>query len=172
MAFNLAALFISIVALTVSGVIAFGQLRTTQRANTLAIIFEGFKETRSPEFLRSIEYVLYKLRDDHPTAIPFLNLPEVAKEHVRRVGLCYDDLGKLVAYGVVDKDLILGTYGRSIHRAWKVLAPYAYREREARQRLAMIHFEDIAARASGTTPQDIHRRLGMRRLPPENQMSE
>ncbi|MFD9566037.1 hypothetical protein [Streptomyces sp. NPDC059994] len=132
------------------------------------MIFEGFRETRSPEFLDAIEYVLYHLRDEHPTAIPFLDLPDVAKAHVRRVGLFYDDLGKLVAFGVVDKDTILGAYGRTIHRAWKVLAPYVYQEREARQRLAMIYFEDIAERALRTTPEDVHRRLGLRRLPPED----
>lgn len=48
----------------------------------------------------------------------------------RLVSLFYDDVGKLVAHGVVDERLIIGSYGPNIVNMWEVLAPYFYRERE------------------------------------------
>jgi hypothetical protein len=43
------------------------------------------------------------------------------------VALFYEDVGKLVAHGVVDERLIVGSYGPNIVNMWEVLAPYFYR---------------------------------------------
>jgi hypothetical protein len=162
--FNTAALVISIFSLVMSGVIALRQLRSSQGANVLSIILDGFKETRTAEFSESVEYVLYHFTSAHPEHISYVDLPEPAKQHVRRIGLFYDDLGKLVAHGLVDERLVIGSYGRSVLRAWAVLCPYIYAEREKHRRLAMPYFEDLAFRAKQRTPEDVHRELGMKRF--------
>lgn len=53
----------------------------------------------------------------------------------------YDDVGRLVAHGVVD-------------------------ERAEHDTLTMPYFEDLAARARATSGAAIHAQLGLRRLPP------
>ncbi|CAL9647151.1 DUF4760 domain-containing protein [Streptomyces sp. enrichment culture] len=169
--FNAAALAISIFSLLVSGVIAWRQLRSSQGANVLSIILDGFQETRTAEFSESIEYVLYHLTSAHPERISYVDLPEPAKQHVRRIGLFYDDLGKLVAHGLVDERLVIGSYGRSVLRAWAVLFPYVRAEREKHRRLAMPYFEDLAFRASKRSPEDVHRELGMKRFPVSEAMA-
>ncbi|RPF30342.1 hypothetical protein [Streptomyces sp. TLI_185] len=166
MGFNIAALAISLTALVISALLALEQLRSTQRANRLAMIFDGFRETRTPAFRTSVEYVLYHLRDEFPNVVSYLDLPEEPKEHVRQVAFFYDELGKLVVHGAVDRDLIIGSYGLSIHRAWIAVAPYVYRERELRQRAVLPYLEHMAAVTSEITAADVHRKMKLRTLPP------
>lgn len=80
----------------------------------------------------------------------------------------YNNLGKLVAHGLVDESLIIGAYGGSLLRAWNLLAPYVYLERQEDQRNPMRYFEDLAWRVSSNRPDDVYRRLGLRALPPAN----
>ncbi|NGO09317.1 hypothetical protein G5C60_17350 [Streptomyces sp. HC44] len=166
MGLNIAALAISVVALLFSSVIAYGQLRSTQKANALAMIFDGFREGRSPEFRKSMEYVLYHLKEEFPGPISYLELPEEPKECVRRVAFFFEELGKLVVHGFVSQDLIIGSYGLSMHRAWVVVAPYVYREREIRQRVVLPYFEHMAAVTSEITAADVHRKMKLRTYPP------
>ncbi|MGW7386913.1 DUF4760 domain-containing protein [Streptomyces sp. NPDC054794] len=127
---------------------------------------DGFRESRSPDFRASVEYVLYHLRDDFPTAVSYLELPDGPKEHVRQVAFFYDELGKLVVHGVVDQDLVIGSYGRTIYQTWLAIAPYVYRERELRQRVVLPYLEHMAAVTSEVTASDIHRKMKLRLLPP------
>ncbi|WP_030204714.1 hypothetical protein [Streptomyces sp. NRRL S-87] len=163
---NVVSLIVSIVALTVSGLLALRQLRSAQSANVLAMILNGFSETRDPGYTQAIEYVLYRLRDDYPQPISYLAFAEPHKAHVRRVGLFFDDLGKLVAHGVVDEKLIIGAYGRSVLRAWTVLAPFIYQERSEHQRTPFRYFEDLAHRVHRTSPDQVYARLQLGQLPP------
>lgn len=159
-------LTVSILALAISGFFALQQLHSTQSANVLAMILNGFSETRDPTYSEAIEYVLYRLPADYPQPISYLRLTDPHKSHVRRVGLFYDDLGKLVAHGVVDERLIIGAYGRSLLRAWTILAPFIYLERQEHQRMPMRYFEDLAYRVSRTSPDAVYARIGLGLLPP------
>ncbi|MFG2823521.1 hypothetical protein ACGFX4_29360 [Kitasatospora sp. NPDC048365] len=163
---NIVSLTVSVLALLISGYLALRQLRSSQGANVLAMILDGFSESRDPAYSEAIEYVLYRLVDDYPRPISYLDLAEPHKSHVRRVGLFFDDLGKLVAHRVVDETLIIGSYGRSILRAWLILAPFIYLERQAHQRTPMRYFEDLAHRVSRTSPDAIYAELKLGRLPP------
>lgn len=140
------------------------QLRLADNSNLLPVIIDMFKETRSPEFLRSVEYIRAEL-PGHPHDNGYRHLPEEPREHIRRVGMFYDDLGKLVAHGVVDERLVLGTYHRNVQRMWEFLGPYVYSERAEHDTLTMAYFEDLAARAKATSGRAIHAELGLRRLP-------
>ncbi|WP_159074185.1 DUF4760 domain-containing protein [Streptomyces dioscori] len=163
---NLLALTVSGGAFLTSALAARRQLKLANDSNVLPVIIDAFKETRTPEFFRSMEYIRDELRDNHPTEEGYRNLPEEIKDHIRRVGLFYDDIGKLVAHNVVDEELVLGAYGRAILRTWDKLAPFVYSERERHRNLTMFYFEDLAWRAKNTTMQDVHRTVGLRRLPP------
>ncbi|MDQ0600804.1 hypothetical protein QF037_005149 [Streptomyces canus] len=77
------------------------------------------------------------------------------KRDIRRVSLFYDDVGKLVAHGVVEESLIIGSYGLNIVNMWDVLAPYIYKERILTTK-AMLYFEDLAARAKARPMESVH----------------
>ncbi|GAA1259033.1 hypothetical protein GCM10009665_56480 [Kitasatospora nipponensis] len=166
MLINVVSLIVSIMALAVSGLLALRQLRSAQSANILAMILSGFSESRDPAYAEAIEYVLYRLRDDYPQPMSYLAFAEPHKAHVRRVALFFDDLGKLVAHGVVDEKLIIGAYGRSLLRAWTVLAPFVYLERSEHQRTPMRYFEDLAHRVDRTSPDTVYANLRLGQLPP------
>ncbi|CAL9305253.1 hypothetical protein SUDANB51_04319 [Streptomyces sp. enrichment culture] len=163
-------LLVSVIALVTSAGLAWGQLTSHRKSTVLAMILEGFRDTRGDEYLASVEYVLYRLTVEHPEPVPYLQLPEETRRHVQRVGLFYNDLGKLVAHGLVDESLIIGAYGGSLLRAWNLMAPYVYLERQEHQRSPMRYFEDLAWRVSSRRPEDVYRKLGLRVLPPSNRL--
>lgn len=165
-ALNLLALVVSAGALATSFVVSLRQLRLADNSNLLPVIIDMFQETRSPEFLRSVEYIRSELAAAHPPGDGYRHLPPEPKEHIRRVGMFYDDVGRLVAHGVVDERLVLGAYHRNVQRMWEALSPYVYNERDRHDTLTMTYFEDLAARAGATSGNAIHASLGLRRLPP------
>ncbi|MEU1707883.1 DUF4760 domain-containing protein [Streptomyces sp. NPDC005706] len=131
----------------------------------LPIILQLFKETRDPAFSRAIEYISHDLAREHSPDNGYRRLPPEARSHVRRVGLFYDDVGKLVAFGVVDERLIIGSYGTNIVCMWDDLSPYIYRERILSTK-AMLFFEDLAARAKARPLPSVHAELGLAHCPP------
>ncbi|WP_405733944.1 hypothetical protein OG607_38610 [Streptomyces sp. NBC_01537] len=63
-ALNLLALFVSAGALATSFGVSLRQLRLADNSNVLPVIIDMFKETRSPEFLRSVEYIRAELPEE------------------------------------------------------------------------------------------------------------
>ncbi|MFI7410296.1 hypothetical protein ACIBU0_16700 [Streptomyces sp. NPDC049627] len=159
------ALFISVVSLAASSVVSARQIRLAHNSNLLPVVVELFRETRQSEFSRAIEYIKSDLARDHSPEFGYRRLPDEPLGHVRRVSLFYDDVGKLVAHGIVDERLIIGSYGPNILNMWEVLAPYIYRERELTTK-AMIYFEDLAHRARVRPQARVHAELGLRSAPP------
>jgi hypothetical protein len=92
---NVVALVISTVALAVSVVAVSRQIRIAQNSNLIPVIADLFRETRGSEFLRSMEFIRDRLATAHPGSPAYRELPEDARGHIRRVGLFYDDIGKL-----------------------------------------------------------------------------
>ncbi|MFF4550416.1 hypothetical protein [Streptomyces sp. NPDC001435] len=129
------------------------------------MVVELFRETRQPDFSRAIEYISSDLARQYSPELGYRRLPEEPLRHIRRVSLFYDDVGKLVAHGVVDERLIIGSYGPNILNMWDVLAPYIYRERELTTK-AMIYFEDLAHRARVRPQSSVHAELGLQSSPP------
>ncbi|WP_327735294.1 hypothetical protein OG749_17030 [Streptomyces nojiriensis] len=166
LALNVLVLVVSITALITSILVARRQLRLAHNSNVLPIIVEMFKDTRTPEFSHSIEYLLSEFEGQYPPSDGYLSLPAEPKAHIRRVALFLDDAGKLVAHGVVDERIILGSYAVLITRTWEILAPYVYSERARQGNHTMIHLEDLAARAQNTPASSVHTKMGLRRLPP------
>ncbi|MGW0872702.1 DUF4760 domain-containing protein [Streptomyces sp. NPDC002740] len=124
-----------------------------------------FKDTREPEFSRSIECLLSEFAGQYPQVDGYLSLPPESKAHIRRVARFLDDAGKLVAHGVVDERIVQGSHSVLIARM-ELLAPYVYSERARQGNFTMIYLEDLAARARAMPASSVHATLGLHRLPP------
>ncbi|UUU40814.1 DUF4760 domain-containing protein [Streptomyces sp. NBC_00162] len=167
LALNLLAVLVALAALGTSVAVAQRQLRLAQNSNVLPIVIELFRETREPDFSQAIAYISTRLNTEHSHENGYRRLPPEALGHIRRVSLFYDDVGKLVAHGVVDEVLVIGSYGLNIVSMWDVLAPYIYRER-ALTTPAMLYFEDLAARAKARPMSAVHTSIGLAQCPPWN----
>jgi hypothetical protein len=165
LALNLVAVLVAAIALATSVAVSRRQLRLAQNSNVLPIVLQLFKETREPEFSRAIEYISTRLAIEHAPDHGYRSLPPDVKRDIRRVSLFYDDVGKLVAFGVVEERLIIGSYGLNIVNMWDVLAPYIYKERMLTTR-AMLYFEDLAARAKARPMDSVHAQLRLGQCPP------
>jgi hypothetical protein len=163
---NVTALVISLAALVVSGYLTLRQIRLASGGNQLPVILDAFKESRDPAWFEAQEYVLSKLTQEHPAHGGHRGLPEPTRTHTAKVGLFYDDLGKLVAYRVVDEKLVIGSYGTMITRLWDVVAPYVYEERRAHGLHFWVYFEDLAARTAANPPEAVYSALRLRSRPP------
>jgi hypothetical protein len=163
---NIATMAISLSALVISILLNLRQLRLASGGNHLPVVIDAFKETRSAAWFEAQEYVLTELAKEHGTDFGHRGLPEQARAHANTIGLFYDDLGKLVAYDMIDERLVIGSYGTNIVRLWDALAPYVYTERHKHGLHFWIFFEDLAARTAATHPEVVYADLRMRSRPP------
>ncbi|MBO0805035.1 MAG: hypothetical protein J2P25_18415 [Nocardiopsaceae bacterium] len=164
----LASLVLSIAALAVSAFLAYKHNRLTESGNHLPLVLSDFKTSRRPEWLPAQEYILGKLASEHPVGRSWRDLPPDARAHVDTVGIFYDDLGKQVAHGWIDQDVVIGSYGMPIVYLWDTLAPYVYEERRAHMPNFWVYFEDLAVRAAERPPDMVYRKLGLRSRPPRH----
>lgn len=159
---NFITLAISVVALTTTMFLTLRQIRLATFANHLPVVLEAFKETRGEAWLDAEDYVLNRLASEHPADGGWHNLPEPARSHVTKIALFYDDLGKVVAHGVINQSLVIGSYGTNIVLLWDALAPYVYSDRHAHGTHSWVYFEDLAVRTASTHPQEVYRSLGLK----------
>ncbi|GLY24202.1 hypothetical protein Misp04_39340 [Micromonospora sp. NBRC 101691] len=159
---NIAAIAISATSLAVSGVLAIRQNRTASAGYSLPVVLEIFSQFRTPEFYEARRYVYDDLNKDFEQPVAYSELPSDVLAKVRIVAGRYDDLGKLVAHGVVDEELIIGANGPGIRKVWKCVAPFIYEERRTRDVMTGVYLEDLAHRASRNPPQKIYAKLGLR----------
>ena len=166
---NLATLVISVMALFMSIRLTLWQIRLARGGNHLPVVLDAFKETRSAAWFEAQEYVLTALAKEHEADRGHRGLPEQARAHANTIGLFYDDLGKLVAHGMIDQSLVIGAYGTNIVRLWDALAPYVYTERREHGLHFWIYFEDLAARTAATHPEVVYADLRLRPRPPRQE---
>lgn len=166
---NLVALVISLAALVISMLLTLRQLRLANSENHLPVVLDTFKETRVPAWFEAQEYVLNELAKDHKPDCGYRGLPEQARSRATVVGTFYDDLGKLVAHGMIEQNLVIGSYGTNIVRLWDALAPYVYTERRKHGLNFWIYFEDLAARTAATHPSVVYADLRLRSRPPRQE---
>jgi hypothetical protein len=162
------ALVLQAVSLAALG-LAVRQNRLAGGANHLPVVLEAFQHSRGSAWLEAQEYVLTRLADECPIESGYSQLPPSARSHVNTIGLFYDDLGKLVAHGMIGEDLVIGSYGMPIVWLWDALAPYAYAERRLHGLDFWVYFEDLAERTASTTPAAVYARLALRSRPPRAQ---
>ncbi|MEV4297916.1 DUF4760 domain-containing protein [Microbispora rosea] len=165
-ALNVAALAISLTALVISVLLTLRQIRLASGGIHLPVVLEAFNHSRSATWFKAQEYVLTTLAREYQAERGWRGLPEQARSYANTIGLFYDDLGKLVAHGMIDQSLVIGSYGTNIVRLWDALAPYAYTERRKHGLHFWIYFEDLAARTASTPPASVYADLRLRSRPP------
>ncbi|WP_141753775.1 MULTISPECIES: DUF4760 domain-containing protein [Streptomyces] len=126
-----AALAVSVVALMVSGLVSLRQLRLTQHANTLPVLVDLFREHRSERLARARHFVHAEL-PGRDLSSGLAGLPQDEQELVRDLAWYYDNLGALVAHGVVDIEPVSGYLGGSVISVWESMEPLVAVERAYR----------------------------------------
>jgi hypothetical protein len=165
----------------VAVVVAIWEVRasaaSTERANSLPLASEAFKEFRSQEF----QAHLRKIWNETPPDVPengFQSLPEGWRDSAYQVAYFFEYLGILVAYELVSEDLVVDFSANLLGRSWHILEPFIRRERVCRQKASAIsgispgfvtHFEHLVAltiSSNGKHIDDsIHERLKLRTVP-------
>ena len=156
-AISLASIAISVVSLIVSGTLALRQTRTTMDGYALPVVLQVFSRFRTQEFFDAQQFVFDEL--PRQPVQPYTDLPLETRSQVRMVGGLYDDLGKLVAHGIVKEELIIGSNGPQARRIWETVEPFVRAERNKRNSNLWIYLEDLAYRTTRKPPAAIHEKL-------------
>jgi hypothetical protein len=133
---EISVLLVSLVALAVSGAVSIRQLRLTEHANTLPVLVDLFREHRSVRLAQARRVVHERLPSCDLSA-GLAGLPEDDRDLVRELAWFYDNLGALVAHGVVDIEPVSGYLGGSVISVWEGVQPLVQAERAKRTRNAM-----------------------------------
>ncbi|GAA2523345.1 DUF4760 domain-containing protein [Winogradskya humida] len=155
MVLSLSSLVVSILALAVSGGVAVRQLVRMRHSNMLPVALDLFREFRTPHFRDNMRYIVEDLWTEHPPGddTGILDLPDDDRARVVPVVSYFNNVGVLVANGVVDASTVRSFMGGSVLRAWDRAAPYLRTERRHRADPSYnAYFEHLAARCIATPP--------------------
>ncbi|OQQ13666.1 hypothetical protein B0675_25695 [Streptomyces sp. M41(2017)] len=168
---EIAALIVSAVALLVSGVVSLRQIRLTEHANTLPVLVDMFREHRSDRLAEARQVVHEKL-PGYDLSLGLAGLPDNERFLVRELAWFYDNLGALVAHGVVDIEPVSGYLGGSVITVWESLQPLVQAERSKRANNALPdpnrwqqYFENLYHLVRATPAADARRRTQLWLLP-------
>lgn len=128
----LAAVVISIVAVVASVVLGWRALTLTRHSNTMPVLIDLFREHRSERLAAARQFVYFDL-PACDLSLGMDGLPEDKKGLVRDLAWYYDNLGALVAHGVIDIAPVSGYLGQSVLLNWEIMQPLIQAERKKRQ---------------------------------------
>lgn len=166
------ALAISLLALAVSTLLTIRQIRLASGSNHLPVVLNAFRESRLPGWFTAQEYILEKLTGEFSPSRGWRGLPEDIRSLININGIFYDDIGKLVAHGVIGEDFVIGSYGTTVVELWDKLAPYVYEERRSYTPNFWIYFEDLATRVAAKDPDTVYGKLRLGKRPPQQDIRE
>ena len=155
---ELAALIISIVALVASTVVSGRAVMLARHSNSMPVLVEMFREHRSSYLAQAREFVHSEL-SACDLSNGLVGLPEDKRELVRDLAWFYDNLGALVADGVVDIAPVSGYLGGAVVKVWEDLWPLVEAERTKRQSRGsdpqrwQIYFENLYHLVKASPPQ-------------------
>jgi hypothetical protein len=168
---DLLALTLSALALAVSLLTALRQLRLAKQANSLPVLVDLFREHRGPRLWEARDWAFRHIQDfDLSRGLD--GLPERELSLVREIAWYYDNLGALVAHGVVDVDPVAGYLGGSVIEMWERMAPLVEAERQRRSKSAdpgrwQVYFENLYLLVREQGPETFRVRSARWRLPIE-----
>lgn len=157
------ALVISIIALAVSGILAYRQVALMSRANQLPLMIDLIRELRSPDFLERERFVNEELVHLNPH-LGYSNLPPFAADNLQHVKSLFNSIGSLVAFRVIDERAAISIFGYRASRAWRSMAPFVESERRIRAGNYAPYFEHFVAIVRATTPEQITTDLGLKKV--------
>jgi hypothetical protein len=143
----LTAVIISIIAVATSVIFGWRALKLARHSNTMPVLTDLFGEHRSKQLAEARQFVYFDL-SKYDLSLGLDGLPEDKKTLVRDLAWFYDNLGTLVAHGVVDIAPVSGYLGQSVLLYWEIMQPLIRAERK--KRLAsydperwQIYFENL-----------------------------
>ncbi len=157
---NAATLFLSITTVAVSIALTLRQIRLMNNSNQLPVVLDLFMELRSADFVHSEERLWSALASGEDSERGVSGLEQPLQDDVYRVCAFYQMLAYLVAFRVVEEDLVfLATHYR-ILRTWDTIRPYAVAERSLRgdPYSYLNFFEDLVVMTRSKSSQDIYNR--------------
>jgi hypothetical protein len=144
----IAAVIVSALTVIVVGL----QVAEARKANALPATIDLFREYRSTEMEKARQLLAERLPALNP-ASGMRGLPDDVAVAAFQVSQYLDNLGVLVARGLLAPDLAAGFLGDSVLRMWGVLAPFIVRERELRTPPHYQHyFEHLTATVQRVDP--------------------
>jgi hypothetical protein len=157
---SVASVLIALVALGYSA----RQVQLMRRQNLLPVALDFFSEARTPEWFVARDWVINHLAAECSPEVGVSGLPDPAREHVRKVGFFFDNLGVFVAYRVVEEDLALDFFGVGMNEVWAIMEPYIREEEQIRKMQYMAFFNDLVVRFRQRSTAGIYRQKGLRRV--------
>jgi hypothetical protein len=140
------------------------QIRLLTRQNLSPVVLEAFREARTDEWFEAFDWIRLDLAREHSPELGLSGLPEDARRRLRKVGFFYDNLGVLVASGVVPEDLVLGFFGPGMETGWHAIRPYFEVEGEARGLRYLVFYEHLMVLHREKSVADRYRSMKLGRL--------
>lgn len=163
------ALFVSLAA--AAGGYYFGrrQTVTARQANQIPALVDLFREHRSESLARTREFVCGDDLTECDLSEGLAGLPQEMQVPVRELMWFYDNLGALVAHGIVDREPVAGYLGGSVLVCWTRLAPLVRAERDRRRPFPdsgrwQEYFENLNKLVYEYGPERARRKLKLWRL--------
>jgi hypothetical protein len=166
---------LAFVAVSVATWQARSNLRNAWHSHSHPVIAEIFREFRSPGFRESLRDLLNSSTGDSYVG-GFRSLPKDRRDAAYDVCYFFEYIGELVAFGIVQEDIIIAAMGTHIMLVWLVMQPTIENERAHRERTFppdvppgfLTQYEHLVARiydlGGGDAATLIQKRRGVRRL--------
>ncbi|NUR69501.1 MAG: hypothetical protein HOU81_01635 [Hamadaea sp.] len=128
---EITALVLSLLSLALSAVVGWRAITLSRQANSVDMVVDLFREHRGSDLAEARRFV-YTSYTEFETNHGLSGIPGDGRELIRRLSCYYDNLGALVAHGIVDLDLVAGYMGSSVVSMWDRLEPLIVAERTLR----------------------------------------
>ncbi|MEU4665253.1 hypothetical protein AB0F83_26240 [Micromonospora chalcea] len=157
---NVAALVASLIALGVSSIIAFQQIRLSRHANQIPVALEFLWKMRPAEFLRREENLWTEL-PKQDAELPFLDLPQPLRDDAQEIATFYQTISYLIALGVIDERLAILPLHYRAPKTWSVIRQFVMNERARRaDPLSFLNaFENLVGIINSSDVDDLSGRL-------------
>jgi hypothetical protein len=130
-AYDLAALIASLVALVLSTLVAIRQSQIAKGSNHAAIVVELYRDFRSVEY-RQQEHLLWSELPKIKEPMRFSEIPEPVQSAAYYVCNLYQMVAVLISLGIIDKRLAILPGFYRMMRTWNIVKPFVEAERSAR----------------------------------------
>jgi hypothetical protein len=172
---SLISVVLAFIAVSVATWQARSNIRNAWHSHSHPVIAEIFREFRSPQFRESLRDLLNSPAGDAYTG-GFRSLPRDRRDAAYDVCYFFEYIGELVAFGIVQEDIIIAAMGTHIMLVWSVMWPAIENERAHRMQTFspdvppgfLTQYEHLVARihdlGGGEAATIIQKRRGVRRL--------
>jgi hypothetical protein len=165
---ELTALIVSMLAVLTSIFLGLRALMLARHSNTMPVLIDLFREHRSIRFAEGRRFA-YKDLAKHDLSQGLPGLPEEKQELIRDLVYFYDNLGALVAHGIVDIAPISGYLGGSVVMVWEKVRPLVEAERNRRSNSEIparwqMYFENLYCLVLENPPEEAREAQGLWRL--------